>query len=756
MKKKIFFLSSVALLAASCTNEIIEESPAQNGAVKGISFKMAEGDETRGMVTDEYKSFFYAETDSVSIYADKVLKGGAIVAGYDSKSKAAYKATKSTGNPLLTGVNNANVLSYKASYGKDESASFFITYPTTANVAYADKDKKFTITGFNTLEDQAMTTDSTMNFNARLMFDYITGMKPEKSYHSVGETLEMNLTSPLSMLYFSFQDINSYSAFGKLNTITLNATGAKYTKDGKEVAAAASPLTFGTEAKVVVAADETYTVDNGKTPGKEIVLTVNKAIGNGAKQNMFTLTKTAKIKDGDQTYDLTDSYKITYKFEHVDLVYNKKTSSAAWVANAAYGMPSADGLSIANEFPYIVTRGKNANDRVLYINKGKVTDIDDKDSKVINWTDANTFYKKPEATAATENYVAFTEIKEIIVNEGADALTADDWAVIGKMTNVVKITVLNGTKEVTGDKLNKLTALNYIKMTDVTTLYSNSFSGSNLETVILPAYDFSTSRVVTEAILKPASLKVLDMSGTASMKQQYPKDGMTLKDYRNLTTVTVKNGVILGPEAFKGCSALTTVTGYVTLGGYGAFENCTALTNVSIDESTKIFDNTFAGATKLANVYKKDGKTAIQPTVIGASAFSGTKTNIDLILSTSIGADAFNGCTELKGAENKIKGIYELVVNAATVGANAFKGCTNIQYIKFVNLEKVEAGILNGTNIVELKFAKVVTFANGVDAATFGNHTKTTLFINPAQAYVANTLKVNNISPVVFKTIVEE
>lgn len=746
MKKKIFFLSSVALLAASCTNEIIEEGPAQNVAVKGISFKMAEGDETRGMVTDEYKSFFYAESDRVGIYADKVTMGGADVTNYGKMAE--YKATKSTGNPLLTGVNDANTLSYKASYGKNESASFFITYPTTATVEYAEK--KFKITDFNTLEDQAMTTDGTMNFNARLMFDYITGMKPEKSYHSVGETLEMNLTSPLSMLYFSFQDIKSYPAFGELNTITLNATGAKYKKDGKDVEAAASPLTFGTGAKVVVAADGTYTVDNGTTPGTEIVLAVNKAIENNAKQNMFTLTKTAKIKDGDKTYDLTDSYKITYKFANVDLVYNKKTSSAAWAANAAYGMPSADGLSIANEFPYIVTRGNKANDRVLYINKGKVTDIDDKDSKVINWTDANSYYD------SKENYVAFTEIKEIIVNDGADALTADDWTVIGKMTNVEKITVLNATTEVTGDKLKNLAALNYIEMKNVTTLYSNSFSGSNLVTVILPAYDFSTSRVITEAILKPASLKVLDMSGTASMKQQYPKDGMTLKDYIKLDTVTVKDGVILGPEAFKGCSALTTVTGYVTLGGYGAFENCTELTKVSIDESTKIFDNTFAGAAKLANVYKKDGKTAIQPTVIGASAFRGTKTNIDLTLSTSIGADAFNGCTALKGAENKIKGIYELVVNAATVGANAFKGCTNIQYIQFVNLEKVEAGILNGTNIVELKFAKVVTFANGVDAATFGNHEGTTLFINPAQAYVANTLKVNNISPVVFKTIVEE
>lgn len=740
MKKKIFFLSSVALLAASCTNEIIEEGPAQNGAVKGISFKMAEGDETRGMVTDEYKSFFYAELDRVGIYADKVTKDGNDVFNY--ATMATYKATKSTGNPLLTGIADDEILSYWSNYASNQSASFFIVYPKDAAVTYASD--KFTITPKDNLAVQEMSKDGTMNFDSRLMFDYITGKKPAKSYHSVGETLEMQMGSPLTMLYFSFQDVEDYD-FGKLQTITLNAIGASYEKNGKQ-SAAASPLTFGTDATVEVKKDKSYTVNNGTNPGSQIVLNVNQTIENGSKQNVFALTKTGKIEVDNVDYVKEDKYQITYVFEKVDLVYNGKTSSAAWEANAAYGMPSAAGLNIAAKYPYIVTRGTavDSNDRILYINTGAVKDIDNNAGTAIVWNDAY----------ATTGEVAFDEIKEVVINSNAAALTDDDWTVIGKMTNVEKITIKNNTTAVTGDKLDYLTKLTYINMQKVNTLYETSFKGASLETVILPAFDFSVSRAVTEAILKSTSLQVLDMSGTKSMKQEFPKEGMTLMNYTNLEEVTVQNGVVLGPEAFRGCTALTTVNGYVKLGGYGAFQGCTALTTIKIDETTKIYDNTFLNASNLTEVKSSTGG-VLKPATIGVSAFENTKVNVDLTASVTIGANAFKGNTVIKGAKPAGKNLFCLEVAAQTVGVDAFNGCTALEYVKFTNLNKVEAGILAGTNLKELKFANVVTFATGVNGATFGTPANTTLFINPAQAYVAKNLTVNQIS-VEFNTIVEE
>ena len=738
MKKKIFFLSSVALLAASCTNEIIEEGPAQNGAVKGISFKMAEGDETRGMVTDEYKSFFYAELDRVGIYADKVKKDGGDVLNYGTK--ATYKATKSTGNPLLTGIADDEILSYWSSYANNQSASFFIVYPEDAKVNYAAD--KFTITPSVNLAAQSMSTDGTMNFDSRLMFDYITGMKPQYSYNSVGETLEMNLTSPLTMLYYSFQDVESYE-FGKLQTITLDATGASYVK-GTKLPAAASPLTFGTEASVVVNKNETYTVNAGTAPGTQIVLNVNKNIKNDAKQNIFALTKTGTITVDGTKYELTDNYKITYVFDQVDLVYDKE-SKAAWEANSAYGMPSAAGLNIAAEYPYIVTRGTGNNDRTLYINTGKVTDIDNEAADAIVWTDQ----------IATTGEVPFTEINKVVINTNADALTEDDWDIIGKMSKVDTLIVKNETTSVPAGKLNALTALTYIEMKKVDELYETSFKGASLQTVILPSFDFSVSRAVTEAILKPGSLQVLDMSGTKSMKQEFPKEGMTLMNYDKLTKVTVQNGVVLGPEAFRGCTALTTVNGYVKLGGYGAFQGCTALTTIKIDETTKIYDNTFLDATNLKEVKSSTGG-ALTPATIGVSAFENTQVNVDLTASVTIGANAFKGNTALKGAKPAGKNLFCLEVAAQTVGVDAFNGCTSLEYVKFTKLNTVEAGILAGTNLKELKFANVVSFATGVNSATFGTPANTTLFINPAQAYVAKKLTISNSVSVEFNTIVEE
>lgn len=302
----------------------------------------------------------------------------------------------------------------------------------------------------------------------------------------------------------------------------------------------------------------------------------------------------------------------------------------------------------------------------------------------------------------------------------------------------------------------ELTNVNEIEYTNNDNKKNMPINSTSLKNVIMPAYDFSASVNLTKSILNAGVLEKLNMKGVASMKKAYPKEGMSLMGYTKLKEVTVQDGVILGPESFKGCTALNKVNGKVALKGYSEFQNCSSLAKINLSECVAIPEYAFSGATAL-NEIKVNGEN-VAPETIGVNAFYGATSlkNIDLTKTTTIGAGAFTGCTALEGVENKAKGIFELVVNATTIGANAFKGCTEIRYIQFVNLEKVEAGILNGTNIVELKFAKVITFANGVDADTFGNHAGTTLFINPAQAYVANTLKVNNISPVVFKTIVEE
>lgn len=746
--KKLFILSSVALLAASCTNEIIEEGPVSKDELKGISFKMVENDETRGMVTNDYKSFFYAELDRVDVYGDNVMDNAVTPAEIEFKdplTKVTYKATKSKGNPYLTGINDANTINYKKAYAQDEYSNFFVVYPAGTTVKYTAADGgKFTVNALD-ITAQELSADGTMNFDKRLMYDFVANKRPEKAYNSVGETLALNLISPYTMLWYAFTDVESYNAFGKLQTITLKATSAEYVKNGEKKTTTSSPLA-STGGTFTIKKDKTVSTSS-LTNASTIILDVNQAVKNNQKLNMFALTKTGKIKDGGD-YTLTDKYTITYTFENVDLIYDKKTSSGEWKAGAAYAMPNANGMTIADEYSYILTRGTSvgSNDRVLYVNKGTVAGIQ-KDGS-IKWTDSNN---------AIEGKVEFTEVAEIIVNSTADALTDEDWKTIAKMTNLKKMTILNATTTVPAETIKGLN-LTDVNLKNVTTISATSFEGSNLVNVIMPKYNFATNKTITQATLKPAYLETLDMSGTPYMKDVHPYEGMSLAGYTNLTEVTVQNGVVLGPESFKGCAALNKVTGYVVLGGYGAFEGCSSLEAISIDEvaTTKIFAYTFNEATSLKDVFNKDGKTPIKPTVIEDCAFRKTKVNVDLTAATSIGTSAFAYNEYLKGKEITTgSGKYHLVVNAATVGVNAFFNATGLQYVQFNNLEVVNAGILSGTTLQELKFSKVFSFSDDAKNTVFGTTTGTKLFVNPSQKYNGNTINVNG-GTITFETIIEE
>ena len=284
MKKQLLLISSAALLASSCSNELLEESPSNATPSKGITFSVVEDEATRGMVTNEFKSFFFAEQDRVSIYADKVKKGlttPATVSNY--ASAATYKATKSAGSPWLAGVDDANILTFDPSlYTATTTPSFFVVYPAAATVNYTGG--KFEITPAATLATQG-TTGSTMNFDSRLLYQYIE-QKPANSWNSVGESMnvQLNLKSPLSMLYFNVNDIANYSEFGNLTSITLDATGAYWMNGTTVNSVAASPLSYAADGKFVAKKDNTIEyVKGASAEGTTITLSVGAAITNNTK-----------------------------------------------------------------------------------------------------------------------------------------------------------------------------------------------------------------------------------------------------------------------------------------------------------------------------------------------------------------------------------------------------------------------------------------------------------------------------------------
>ncbi len=107
----------------------------------------------------------------------------------------------------------------------------------------------------------------------------------------------------------------------------------------------------------------------------------------------------------------------------------------------------------------------------------------------------------------------------------------------------------------------------------------------------------------------------------------------------------------IGPESFKNCTKLTSVTipDSVTSIGKEAFNGCTALTTVSLGAGVKeIGDSAFFGCTKLASITIPD-----TVTTIGQYAFFNCTSLTEATIGsgvTSIGNMAFSGCTKLAKA----------------------------------------------------------------------------------------------------------
>ena len=130
----------------------------------------------------------------------------------------------------------------------------------------------------------------------------------------------------------------------------------------------------------------------------------------------------------------------------------------------------------------------------------------------------------------------------------------------------------------------------------------------------------------------------------------------------SLTSVTIGNSVTsIENSAFQGCESLTSVTipDSVTSIGWGAFNGCTSLTSINVDKNNEYYssDN---------GILFDKGKT----TLIKCPPASTIKTYSIPNSVTSIGDDAFSGCTSLASIT---------IPNSVTsIEQWAFQGCTNL------------------------------------------------------------------------------
>ena len=180
------------------------------------------------------------------------------------------------------------------------------------------------------------------------------------------------------------------------------------------------------------------------------------------------------------------------------------------------------------------------------------------------------------------------------------------------------------------------------------------------------------------------STHTLTISGTGAMAN-YDLEGAPWYSYcSNITTVIIGSGVTsIGSNAFVLCNGLTSVTipNSVTSIGDNAFMNCFSLTSIEIPASVTSIGNTaFASCFSLASIsvasgntkYHSDGNCIIE--TASNTLILGCKTSVIPTGVTSIGDDAFAGCTGLTS--------ITIPANVTSIGGGAFKGCTGLTSIE--------------------------------------------------------------------------
>ena len=197
-------------------------------------------------------------------------------------------------------------------------------------------------------------------------------------------------------------------------------------------------------------------------------------------------------------------------------------------------------------------------------------------------------------------------------------------------------------------------------------------------------------------------------------------DNYAFKNYCNIRSITIPDGVKVGDFAFSKCNGLTSIIipKTVTSIGVGAFSECGSLTNITLpDGLTDIGDGAFCECSSLTSLTIPEGVANIGENTfgycsnlrsitlprginnIGDYAFVNCSSLIDVTIPdgvTNIGNHAFSDCSSLTGINipesmtkigesvfSRCRSLTSIKIpeNVKSIGSEAFSGCTNLKNV---------------------------------------------------------------------------
>ena len=789
--KRILFCATILALVASCTQDEFETNSAQGGQqLKGITFTSVTPDTptTKGdlNLNDDLRSFsyfWYAEQDRINIWSTWADNNdgtkGSDDADWVINAPATYKATQSSAQGKFTGIDDSNILDFEDAI---HTSKFFAAYPGTkgsgtgVTVVGQNADGAFVLAGLPSLKGQTQTNkNSAVEMSAKqLMYSYSTGKKVN-SYDAVGENINLRFTRPFTAALFQTIGADEYkSIFGNWTKVTLEMKGYDADPtDDKEVGAddndiKPSLIDYGT-VNYAVMPDETYTnVANSSYYAATTVSGSDYAkikdwstIADASSKMELTISGTASTNWASSDYaymamnrvnraeeyseDKPETYTITYSFEYIDLS-DTRTTYRNWPSvagnNAFVSMP----LNM-EKYPYLVTKDRTTdNTRALIVLSGDFDDIYADAAKTkVKWEeiDAASGEMKPVEVPLSE----FTTIQSKVKLAEVELAGLKNFTALHDIKLDVNTEIPVGT-------FNQAT-LKEINFPMVNTIEPKAFANSvNLETVLLPSYDFAANEAIALEILKKDYLKVLDMSAVEEMAIGFPSTGFTLNGYTKLKEVKVNPvELVAGSNAFNGCIALATVKGQVKLEGTAAFKN-TAISKINIT-NTNIPVSAFEGCKNLKDVL--NGGAQVEPTRVGQAAFKGCSNLVYMDLSQvannaesnlpAIGKEAFRTCPNFVGSV--INGKKVLYVGGQTMGELAFAGCTSLKHVEFLEATQLGDNIFFNCELTQIQFDAVFnTNYTTYSSNAFGKNTQNVdVFVTEGQeGWDDNTLYMNGNS----------